>query len=494
MRKVFGILLLTLMGSMFGIGFYKFFFEKQKVVYIQSSELSPTFSRFTDDDEPVKNDKTMVLPDFVSASDITRPAVVHIKSTYRSSASGESGGLANPFREFFGEDGFEIPKGQASGSGVIISSDGYITTNNHVIEDADEVEVVMLDNRQFKAKVIGTDLNTDLALLKIDATDLPFLKFGDSDAVRIGEWVMAVGNPLDLNSTVTAGIVSAKGRNINLLREDTQYAIESFIQTDAAVNRGNSGGALVNLEGELVGINTAIASKTGYYAGYSFAIPSSIVKKVMEDLLNFGEVKRGFLGVTIQTVNSELADAENLSTFSGAYVTNVNTGSGAAEAGIRSGDVIVAVDGVGVGSTPELQEQVSRHRPGDLIKIKVLRGSAEKTFDVVLKTIDNHKTAAIAQQKKPERDERAFIQGSTFSLLSEAEKESLGVKFGVRVEKAGEKLSRGGIQDDFVITDVNGTAVRDLDDLSNALSDADGYVTIKGLYSEGMMATYSFNY
>ncbi|RMG69399.1 MAG: PDZ domain-containing protein, partial [Bacteroidetes bacterium] len=440
--------------------------------------LPAAFSRYTEPEvrpeveAPARVESLTAVPSFVEAAKAARPSVVHIKSRFQARRPSRNGDFfSNPFREFFDEGEVEAPQSMASGSGVIISPDGYIATNNHVIEDADVVEVTLFDNRTLRAEVIGVDLSTDLALLKVDGRQFPHLTFANSDEVEVGQWVLAVGNPMDLTSTVTAGIVSAKGRNINLLRADSEFAIESFIQTDAAVNKGNSGGALVDLEGRLVGINTAIASRTGYYAGYSFAIPATIVRKVMEDLLSFGEVRRGFLGVSIRPVDAELADAEGLSVLKGAFVSSVNADLGAAEAGIEPGDVIISVNQVPVSSSSELQEQVSRFRPGDRVRIVAIRGRAEKEFTVVLKPLSTAISAVDTQ-----RDVLEF-RDSYFRLLTEAERRELGVDRGVMVEDAGEKMAKGGIQQGFVITEVDGQEIASIEALEDALMDSGEYIT-----------------
>ncbi len=340
-------------------------------------------------------DTSNSLPNFAQAAKISRPAVVSVRS--------EKGESDNIFQLFHPSDP-EEHRGRASGSGVIISEDGYIITNNHVIEEADKVTVTMIDNREFDAVIVGADINTDLALLKIDANVLPYLEFGNSDITSIGDWVLAVGNPLNLTSTVTAGIISAKGRNLHLLRKDSPFAIESFIQTDAVVNRGNSGGALVNLKGELIGINTAISSHSGFYAGYSFAIPSSIARKVMEDLLMYGEVKRGLLGVQITPVNADMADELSLSVLKGAYVREVTRQSGAEEAGIQKGDVLIAVNDMSIGSTSELQEQVSKYRPGDRVKITAYRGKESIEFKVVLKPLKDSRESLKMEEKEMDKE------------------------------------------------------------------------------------------
>ena len=298
--------------------------------------------------------------------------VVHVKTkAYRE-------GSGNPFYDFFfgyRDDGEPEPV-LGYGSGVILTSDGYIVTNNHVIEGSEEVEVILNDKRSFDAEIIGTDPNTDLAVLKIRENNLPILRFGDSDALRLGEWVLAVGNPYNLTSTVTAGIVSAKARNINILRgEGLSLSIESFIQTDAAVNPGNSGGALVNTNGDLVGINAAIASRTGAFTGYSFAIPVSIVKKVVEDIIEYGAVQRAVLGVIITELDAEAARKNNIDNITGVLVTGLRQNGAAIDAGIKVNDVITAVNGVPVNSPSELQEQVSRYRPNDKIGVTINRGN-----------------------------------------------------------------------------------------------------------------------
>ncbi len=283
----------------------------------------------------------------------------------------------------FGTTGYRV----SSGSGVTLAADGYIMTNYHVVEEGQKFEVVLADNRTRPARLVGYDKHTDLALLHVNEKNLPTMFFGDSDRVEVGAWVLAVGNPFDLNSTVTAGIISAKARNINILRNT--YAIESFIQTDAVVNPGNSGGALVNTRGELVGINTAIISESGGYEGYSFAIPSNLIKKVFRDLRDFGEVKRAILGVRISDVNARLATDLSLPNVGGIYVTNVNNGSGAHEAGLRAGDVIVKINNINVSSIPELQEQVALFRPGDRVSLEYYRnGRKYRTDNIILKSLD----------------------------------------------------------------------------------------------------------
>lgn len=316
--------------------------------------------------------------DFTQAAERSVEAVVHVKTKYYRQQ------YVDPFYHFFfgRPQQSQQPSAMASGSGVILSNDGYIVTNNHVIEDANEIEVVLNDKRTFAAQLIGTDPNTDLALLKIEATNLPTIEIGNSDDLRVGEWVLAVGNPFNLTSTVTAGIVSAKARSINILNSDMK--IESFIQTDAAVNPGNSGGALVNTRGQLVGINTAIASQTGSYAGYAFAIPTAIMQKVVADLRQYGTVQRALLGIRMLDITQQVKDQLSLESMEGVYVGEVISGSAADKAGMKAGDVIVQVDGRPINASSQLQEQIGRKNPGDQITILVRRGQRSVTLQVTL--------------------------------------------------------------------------------------------------------------
>ncbi len=317
--------------------------------------------------------------DFTQAAERSVEAVVHVKTKYYRQQQ-----YVDPFYQFFfgRPQQSQQPSAMASGSGVILSNDGYIVTNNHVIESANEIEVVLNDKRTFAAQLIGTDPNTDLALLKIEATDLPTIEIGNSDDLRVGEWVLAVGNPFNLTSTVTAGIVSAKARSINILNSDMK--IESFIQTDAAVNPGNSGGALVNTRGQLVGINTAIASQTGSYAGYAFAIPTAIMQKVVADLRQYGTVQRALLGIRMLDITQQVKDQLSLESMEGVYVGEVISGSAADKAGMKAGDVIVQVDGRPINASSQLQEQIGRKNPGDQITILVRRGQRSVTLQVTL--------------------------------------------------------------------------------------------------------------
>lgn len=486
-KNIFIGLLIASLGGFVGVAAYKFFedkgpstiTEKQKVQFASL----PTYA------EPDGG------TDFTVAAAKTVPAVVHIKVTM--SASPQTNYIDPIFRDFFGDGGF--PFGQrgpsmGSGSGVIISADGYIVTNNHVVNGADKIEVVLNDKRSYKGKVIGTDPNTDLALVKIEADNLPFVVYGNSDNVKIGEWVLAVGNPLNLTSTVTAGIVSAKGRNINIIGEDgsrTPFPIESFIQTDAAVNRGNSGGALVNTRGELIGINTAIASQTGMYAGYSFAVPVNLVKKVMDDLLEYGKVQRAFLGVQIQEVNSDVAKEKGLKSTRGVLVARVNDGGAAELAGVQSGDVIISVAGVDVNSTSELMEQVGRHRPGDKIDIKVIRENKDKNLAVVLRGEDN-----TTDFKKKEPVNVNNLLGAEFQDLSSSEKKNLRIENGVKISslKSG-KMSSVGIRSGFIITRLNNKTVSSAEDVDNIVNSTESnMIMIEGVYPQNPNSKYVYSF
>ncbi|MCS6905130.1 MAG: Do family serine endopeptidase [Bacteroidia bacterium] len=430
-----------------------------------------------------------VAKDFVQASAIATPAVVHIKSlsgnTSKSDRYYNDEEMFFPFRDFFGDAFREPIPSAASGSGVIISNDGYVVTNNHVIENASTIEVILNDNRKYEAKIIGTDPSTDLALLKINETGLPFLKFGDSDKLLVGEWVLAVGNPFNLTSTVTAGIVSAKARNINILSDN--FKVESFIQTDAAVNPGNSGGALINTAGELVGINTAIATRTGTYNGYSFAVPSNLVRKVVDDLLKYGVVQRGFLGIMIRDVDAKLAEEKSLGITWGVYVDKVNEKSAAQEAGIKPGDVIIKIDGVTVKTSSELQEQVSRHRPGDQVKVTLLREGTERTLIATLKNKSGSTSISLD-------DGSNLIPsiGVALERISEDDKKELRIKHGVRVtEVSAGKFRAAGIRKGFIITHIDKTPVYEPKDVVKLLENKEGATLIEGIAPNGRKEAYA---
>jgi Do/DeqQ family serine protease len=421
--------------------------------------------------------------DFSFAAESTVHAVVHVKTSFMVENQGMSSG--NPFFDYFFGPGFRMQPEPAmsSGSGVIISLDGYIITNNHVVDKAESIEVVLNDSRTFQAKVVGRDLSTDLAILKIEAANLPFLNFGNSDNLKIGEWVLAVGNPFNLTSTVTAGIVSAKARNINILND--QYAIESFIQTDAAVNPGNSGGALVNLNGELVGINTAIASRTGSFSGYSFAIPSSIAKKVSTDIIEFGEVQRAVLGVELGVLNSESAKKYNINELKGVIIGRVVQGGAAEEVGLKEGDVIIEVNGKAVNSPSQLQEEISRYRPNEKVELVINRNNNKKQFTAVLR---NRKGGFEIVRS----NEILNPLGADFKDVDSNLRRKLGINGGIQVVKVREgKLKQGGVREGFIITRVNRNPVNSVTDLAKTIDNISGAILVEGVYPNGTVAYYA---
>lgn len=410
---------------------------------------------------------------FLSTARKVTPGVVHIRTSF-----GPGDFSVNPL-----DLSFEAPS-RSSGSGVIISDDGYIVTNNHVVEDASNIEVVMNNNQRFYAKLIGIDPTTDLALLKIRAKNLPFLKYGDSDRITPGEWVLAVGNPFDLNSTVTAGIVSAKARNINILHDRNNLQVEAFIQTDAAVNPGNSGGALVNLKGELIGINSAIATSSGSYQGYSFAIPVSLVKKVMDDLLEFGQVQRGMLGIRITDVNATIAESLSLKVSQGVLVSHVNAGSAAEQSGLLEGDVIVGIDGHHINSVSELQEWVARNRPGKEISVSYLRQGNPQEVKARLLNSEGQETV---ERKEVKHN----FNGVQMEDVPYKELASMQLEGGVRIkEVAAGKWKETGIKKGFVIAFIDKVPVDNVADLNRILDFKKGGILIEGYYPGGQKGTY----
>ena len=439
-------------------------------------------------------DGNYVPLDFTKTVDKVVNSVVHIKTSYVNRTNNRYR-QHDPFRDFHNDDFFKYffspqqsPRGNqkqkpniqmGAGSGVIINSDGYIVTNNHVIENADDIEVTLYDNRNYKAKVIGTDPSTDLALIQIKENNLSALPLLNSDDVKVGEWVLAIGNPFSLNSTVTAGIVSAKARNINILKD--QYAIESFIQTDAAINPGNSGGALVNLQGGLVGVNTAIASPTGAYSGYGFAVPSNIVNKVIEDLLKFGVVQRGVLGIMIRSVDGNLAKEKELDVTEGVYVDSLLNNSAAGKGGIKEGDVIISIDNEKTNSSPKLQEIIASHRPGDKIKVLVDREGKQKEYTVTL----SNRTGSTDLVKKEEK-EVLNILGCELKELDSKTARKLGIEGGVKVIKLNEgKLKHyTQMREGFIITHTNNKTVKTIEDFIKLLEDKEGGIMIAGIYEE----------
>lgn len=434
-----------------------------------------------------------LIPDFTNAAELTINAVVHIRTEYTRKSSVYDHFFFD-FHDFFGDRRRQSPPQsrpiEGMGSGVIISDEGYIVTNNHVVQDADFIEVTLNDRRTFEARIIGTDPTTDLAVVKIEAENLPYILYGNSDEVKIGEWVLAVGNPFRLNSTVTAGIVSAKARNINILVNPEGTAIESFIQTDAAVNRGNSGGALVNLKGELIGINAAIASGTGYYTGYSFAIPVSIVKKVVDDLLQFGTIQRAFIGVSIREIDGRFAKEEGLKEVRGVYVAGVSDNGAAKDAGIKEGDVILEVNGISINSTSELLEIIGVHRPGDAVQLTVRRNEKDRTMPVILRNRDGETTLV---KKEAETREVMELLGASLEPASQELKSQLGIENGVQVTRLGRGvLSEAGVREGFIITKIDNKSINTPEEVEDLLKDKKGGVLVEGIYPNRMKAYYGF--
>lgn len=519
MRKIGLTLLTAFVGGAMAIGGYKLMeakyadnmsFEDQQKVYFASNHLTPNITSSAGE------------VDFTQAAAMVTPAVVYIRTTYAATQGGGSD-MDDLFNQMFGQryrrqapQQQEAP--QASGSGVIISPDGYIVTNNHVVSKAEKITVTTNDHRVLQARVIGTDPNTDLALIKVNATNLPIVKLGNSDDVRVGEWVLAVGNPFNLTSTVTAGIVSAKGRGIGIIGTNNDdddnsnpfgptrnaprqpkpnAAIESFIQTDAAINPGNSGGALVNTRGELVGINSAIASHTGSYEGYGFAIPVNLAKKVLNDIKEYGSVKRGMVGINFSDLSDpdQVADLKTDKT-NGLYVRGLVASGGAAAAGIKEGDIITKVDGNVVTESSDLTERVGRLKPGDKINLTVLRDGQEKSFNVTLKPLADesvsNKTAAVSKSS----EELYNKLGGTFMPLSPAQKAKYHVNNGVQVTQVreGGVLDQSEIPRGSVITSINKQPVNSSADIDKALTKLqDGNLVISGRTPDGTLFNNTYN-
>lgn len=429
--------------------------------------------------------------DFEQAAQSAVPSVVHIKTVTKFNRTTQRGQaqpqnpfgdfFGNPFRDFFGNGGraMQAPEQRASGSGVIISSDGYIVTNNHVVDGATDISVTLSNGRKFNAKVIGTDPNTDLALVKIDGKDLPVMPVANSDNVKLGQWVLAVGYPLDLDVTVTQGIVSAKSRSIGINRQGSA-PIEAYIQTDAAVNPGSSGGALINTDGELVGINSAIASPNGGFAGYAYSIPSNLMKKVIGDIMKYGSVKRGYLGISMAPENPDSALVKQLNinqNVDGVWVADLDPKGAAAEAGIKKGDAIVKVDGQAVTRPSQLSEKIAVLKPGDKVAVTVIRADAEKTFNVTLKgnlgVMPGQEAAALESL------------GAQFRTLPQSQASKMDISGGVVVDKINDNGVLGGqtnMRDGFVITSVGGIKVNSVEELKTALEKQGNNFQIEGVY------------
>jgi serine protease Do len=482
MKKIFPLLLSSVLGGLVAISVYNYFGEEKGVIIRERTDSTAIPAAYF---SSAAERGAITNENFVSAAEYSLNAVVHVRTEYAPQTV-----AIDPFFEwFFGGQPIQQKPSEGSGSGVIISNDGYIVTNNHVIDGADKIEVSLNSKKNYKAKLIGKDPSSDLALLKIEGADFPFIPYGNSDEVRVGEWVLAVGNPFNLRSTVTAGIISAKGRNINILGTDEatgNSAVESFLQTDAAVNKGNSGGALVNLSGELIGINAAIKSNTGSYTGYSFAIPVNIVRKVVDDLLNFGMVQRAFIGVSIQNITDELAQKEKLSDLNGIYVSGITKDGAADEAGIKTGDVITRVGAIKVSNIPELQEQLSKFRPGDNVLLTVKRKNQEREFNITLK--NKFGNTEIIKKEIPST---ALALGASFENAGADEMKKLKITQGVKVVKLDNgKLKQAGLREGFIITAIDNKPISKVSDVEAAIEGKKGGVLIEGVYPNGMRAYY----
>lgn len=465
MKNIVLVFISSILSAVLAVFFYRLVEEPRVVETTEPSAVK--YVRYNSDADLSLDIAPPAAPkDFVSASEFVTATVVNIRS--------ESGGTFDFWSHHSGS-------GVSTGSGVIISEDGYIITNNHVIENGERIHITLSDRREYIAQLIGTDPTTDLALVKIAEEALPFLKFGNSDSVKVGEWVLAVGNPFDLESTVTAGIVSAKGRNIEILKNE--FSIESFIQTDAMVNPGNSGGALVNVNGELIGINTAIMTRSGHYEGYSFAVPSNLASKVIKDLEDFGEVQRGVLGVSIEEVDSRMAKRLGLPTVEGVYVKSLTSkDGGAATAGLRKGDVIISINEMPTRTVPELQEQVGRFRPDDEVLIEYIRKGKRRVAEVILKN------RLLSQGPVELELEENLLEtvGLELRPLTEGEYEALDTAHGVKVLSIykDSQIEETNMDIGFVILEVNDLLIESVEDVIVALEQAEGEVVLKGIYED----------
>jgi len=484
--------ILTLMSSVFGgivaLSGYQYFVKKNEFTSIESMQHRTSFATFSDT-------SGLAVPaglNFIHAAELTTPGVVHIKTTYMPETTRPKTRDEEMFRYYYGDpyENYNQPR-EASGSGVIVTAGGYIVTNNHVVEKASKIQVVLNDKRTYDAKLIGTDPTTDLALIKIEETNLPYVLYGNSDQVRVGEWVLAVGNPFNLTSTVTAGIISAKTRSINILRDKDNMAIESFLQTDAVVNPGNSGGALVNLRGELIDINTAIASPTGAYAGYSFAVPVSLVKKVIDDIMNYGQVQRGLLGVVIQDMTPALAKEKTLDFTTGVYVSAVNQGSAADLGGIKEGDIITKINDITIGETTQLQEVVARYRPGDKLKVKYIRKGKDGEAAVTLK----NKLGDMAIVPKDDNSVKTKL-GADLQPVSGGEMSILEIPGGAKVAKLySGKLKEAGVREGYIITSIDKKPVGTPEDVVRILeATTNGGILMEGIYPNGKKEFYGIGW
>ncbi len=470
-RSLFILILVVLVSGLTSYGVVKL--TSPKFSDYSSTEINPTIQKVNLSDK--------LYPDFTFAAETAVKSVVHVKVLQKGREQNFS------IYDFFYGYGYQEqpPRNQmSSGSGVIITSDGYIVTNNHVVEGADDISVVLEDNNTYKARLVGSDAVTDIAVLKIDANNLPFLKFGDSDSLRLGEWVIAIGNPYNLRSTITAGIVSAKARSMPSMSGD--FKIESFIQTDAAVNPGNSGGALVNTRGELVGINTAIASKTGAFTGYAFAVPSSITKKIVGDFIDFGTVKRALLGISMREIDGDMAKEKNLKVTSGVYIESVAIGSAAEKAGIKESDILVSINNIAVNSMPAVQEQITKYRPNDKITVGIIRDGKQKQLSVVL----DGRGGTFAQNG--EKNSILFPYfGATLRNATSDKLKNLRVRSGVEVVSVNEgKFKSAGIKEGFIITHINQLPITDIQEIEKVVKNSRRSLLIEGIYPDGTVVYY----
>jgi Do/DeqQ family serine protease len=483
MKKVILVFVAAMLGGITSIGMYKIF-ENNTKTSSSSEEKIPT--KLVN----IVGGAPEMGVDYVTAAELTVHAVVHVKTEGTRELTQYG---FDPMRElFYGNGNVQKKYSQpvkGAGSGVIISNDGYIVTNNHVVENSNKINITLNNSKTYEAKVIGLDPTTDIALLKIDGDDLPTVDFANSDETRVGEWVLAVGNPFNLTSTVTAGIISAKGRDINILGNDPYTgasSIESFIQTDAAVNPGNSGGALVNTKGELVGINAAIQSNTGSYTGYSFAIPSNIVKKVVADLKEYGSVQRAYIGINIRDIDENLAKEKNIDDRNGIYVAGLADNGSAKEAGLKEGDIIKKVDGSRVINIPALQEKLGQKRPGDKVELTLLRDGDLITKKVTLKNIEGN-TDIIKNDSK----ELFRTLGVKLKDLSKDELKELNVSSGIQIEEVlTGKFRNAGIGKGFIIQKIDNAEIRSVEQFSEILKDKTGGVLLEGVYPNGQQAYY----
>ena len=443
--------------------------------------------------------------DFTPAASSASPAVVHIKTkTNARRVDANQPKQKNPFSDFFGDDDMfgdffggprMQPEQRASGSGVLITADGYIVTNNHVVNGADEINVTLTNKKSYKAKVIGTDASSDLAVIKIDAESLPYIVYGNSDEIKLGQWVLAIGYPLNLDVTITAGIISAKNRNININGRQSDKPVETFLQTDAAVNQGNSGGALVNTSGELVGINSAIASPTGSYAGYSYAIPVNIVKKVVTDIVKFGTVQRAFLGISYpkddlpESEVKKIDDEFHIKTneIQGVLVTDVVEGGAAKAAGMKKGDIITKLNGTPIKTSPELQEQIAKYKPTDKITVQVKRDGKDLTLNAILKAKIGDESNLATSSKAAEK------LGGKLESIDKTTAEKNDISGGVIVKELGNGiLGKSRVEKGFVITHVNDKAVNTAEEFYDALKKINSSsVKLSGIYP-GYFGNYAF--